>query len=103
MGHVVVFDDDPLSAYSQQLLWSLVSAFDVGLDRCGTLWVAETPDQLSMTGGELLDEKALREAEPALRPGPAGALLVRSDGVVYQPALHPLVVGGVDGKRTRAC
>ena len=83
MGHVVVFDDDPLSAYSQQLLWSLAPP-DIGLDRCGTLWVAETPDQLSMIGGELLDEQALREAEPALRPGLAGARLVPSDGVVYR-------------------
>lgn len=97
MGHVVVFDDDPLSAYSQKLLWSLAPP-DVGLDRCGTLWVAETADQLSMIGGELLDEKALREAEPALRPGLAGALLVRSDGVVYQPALTRWLLAGLSVK-----
>ena len=90
MGHIVVLDDDPLSAYSQALLWSL-SPQNIGLDRCGTLWVAETTDQLSaasaMRGAETLDEQSLREAEPALRPGLAGAILVRDDGVVYQPAL----------------
>jgi glycine/D-amino acid oxidase-like deaminating enzyme len=90
MGHVVVLDDDPLSLYSQNLLRALDPP-DIGLDRCGTLWVAETDDQLSAAsakrGAEVLDERALREAEPALRPGLAGALLVRDDFVVYQPAL----------------
>jgi glycine/D-amino acid oxidase-like deaminating enzyme len=90
MGHIVVLDDDPLSVYSQGLLWALDPP-GIGLDRCGTLWVAETPDQLSAAsakrGAEILDEHALREAEPALRPGLAGALLVRNDGVVYQPSL----------------
>lgn len=87
MGHVVVLDDDPLSHYSQHLLGALDPP-DVGLDRCGTLWVAETPDQLvARPGAEVLDEQALREAEPALRPGLAGALHVRDDFVVYQPAL----------------
>lgn len=87
MGHVVVLDDDPLSLYSQNLLGTLDPP-DVGLDRCGTLWVAETPDQLvARPGAEILDEQSLREAEPALRPGLAGALYVRDDFVVYQPAL----------------
>jgi glycine/D-amino acid oxidase-like deaminating enzyme len=90
MGHVVVLDEDPLSAYSQQLLSSLDPP-EVGLDRCGTLWVAETPEQLPIAsakrGAELLDEQTLREAEPALRPGLAGALHVPDDFVVYQPAL----------------
>jgi glycine/D-amino acid oxidase-like deaminating enzyme len=90
MGHIVVLDDDPLSLYSQHLLWSLDPP-NIGLDRCGTLWVAETGDQLSAAsakrGAEILNEQSLREAEPALRPGLAGALLVRDDGVVYQPLL----------------
>ena len=33
---------------------------------------------------EILDEKALREAEPNLREGLAGGLLVEGDSVVYQ-------------------
>src|SRR5215469_5749777 len=97
MGHVVVLDDDPLCAYSQDLLSSL-SPPDIGLDRCGTLWVAETPDQLPTSGGEILDEQALREAEPALRPGLAGALLVPDDFVVYQPALTRWLLAGLDVK-----
>ncbi|HZS61363.1 MAG TPA: FAD-dependent oxidoreductase, partial [Gemmatimonadaceae bacterium] len=94
MGHVVVLDDDPLARYSQHLLGALDPP-DVGLDRCGTLWVAETPDQLPTSGGEVLDEQSLRQAEPALRPGLAGALLVRDDFVVYQPALTRWLLAGV--------
>ena len=101
MGHIVVLDDDPLSAYSQNLLWALDPP-DIGLDRCGTLWVAESAEQLSAAsakrGAEILDEHALREAEPALRPGLAGALLVRNDGVVYQPALTRWLLAGITVK-----
>ena len=97
MGHVVVLDDDPLSRYSQHLLGALDPP-DVGMDRCGTLWVAETPDLLPASGGEWLDEQSLREAEPALRPGLAGALHVPDDFVVYQPALTRWLLAGLTVK-----
>ena len=35
---------------------------------------------------EVLDAQALAEAEPNLRPGLAGGLLVPDDGVIYPPA-----------------
>jgi D-hydroxyproline dehydrogenase subunit beta len=93
MGHIVVLDDDPLSSYSQHLLSDLESDLpaDIGFDRCGTLWIAEGSEQLAAAsakrGAELLDEQSLREAEPALRRGLAGAVLVRDDIVVYPPLL----------------
>jgi D-hydroxyproline dehydrogenase subunit beta len=93
MGHIVVLDDDVLSAYSQGLLWTLAAELpaSLGLDRCGTLWVAEDASQLANAsarrGAIVLDEHELRNAEPALRPGLAGAVLAPDDGVVYQPLL----------------
>ncbi len=91
MGHIVVMDDDPLAAYSRSLLWELAPSLPpaLGLDRCGTVWVAEDAEQLSAVSAkrnaEVLDEHALREAEPALRPGLAGGVLAPDDGVLYQP------------------
>jgi D-hydroxyproline dehydrogenase subunit beta len=93
MGHIVVMDDDALSRYSQELLWALAAELpqSVGLDRCGTLWIAEDADQLAAAsakrGAEILDEHALYDAEPNLRPGLAGAVLIPADGVVYPPLL----------------
>jgi D-hydroxyproline dehydrogenase subunit beta len=91
MGHIVAMDDDPLAAYSRSLLWEMAPALPaaLGLDRCGTVWVAEAAEQLSGSsatrGAEILDEQALREAEPALRAGLAGGVLAPDDGVLYQP------------------
>jgi glycine/D-amino acid oxidase-like deaminating enzyme len=71
--------------------------------RTGTLWVAEDDEQLKLVHtklayytergvrAELLDAKALAEAEPYLRPL-AGALLVPDDGVLYPPALARLLL-----------
>ncbi|HSJ06203.1 MAG TPA: FAD-binding oxidoreductase [Longimicrobiales bacterium] len=105
MGHIVVLDDSPaqlaLCRYSAGLIRELAAglAASVELDRCGTLWVAEDEAQLDAAArrctryreaglaAELLDAASLAEAEPELRPGLAGALLVPGDGVVYPPAL----------------
>lgn len=105
MGHVVALDDSDaqlaLAAWSRQLLSELADELPerCELDRCGTLWIAEDDDQLdharSRLAGyqrfgvtaELLDERALAAAEPALRPGLRGALRVPDDMVVYAPAL----------------
>lgn len=104
MGHLVAMDDSPeqlaLTALSLRL-WEEVAA---GLppacewDPCGTLWVAEDAAQLEAVrekqavyaragiASEVLDPQALAEAEPALRPGMAGALRVGGDRVLYPPA-----------------
>lgn len=67
--------------------------------RCGTLWVAEDEEQLAHAAAraerlarrgwqaDLLSPARLAMAEPALRPGLAGAVRVAPDGVVYPPAV----------------
>ena len=104
MGHLVVMDDSPeqlaLTRYSTSL-WAqqderLRAASE--LEWCGTVWVAEDGAQLEGVRAkqqlyaehgiatEVLDEQSLVEAEPQLRRGLAGGLLVPSDGVIYPPA-----------------
>lgn len=104
MGHLVVMDDSPeqlaLTRYSTSL-WRAqgdVVASASELEWCGTVWVAEDETQLEAVRAKqqlyrdhgidsnLLDEASLIEAEPHLRRGLAGGLLVPSDGVIYQPS-----------------
>ncbi len=104
MGHLVVMDDSPeqlaLTRYSTSL-WRVQSdavRAASELDWCGTVWVAEDETQLDAVrakqrlyrdqgiDAEMLDPASLIEAEPQLRRGLAGGLLVPSDGVIYQPA-----------------
>ena len=104
MGHLVVMDDSEaqfaLTAYSRRLWAARASELpaDVEDDACGTLWVAADEEELAHLGQkaayyeargervELLDARALEDAEPQLRPGLAGALRVAQDRVVYPPA-----------------
>ncbi len=105
MGHVVAMDDSPAQltfcAHSiarwRAVADTLPSAGE--MDWCGTLWLAV--DEAEMANGaervrgyrsagieaELLDARALRDLEPHLGPGLAGALLVPRDGVCYPPAI----------------
>jgi len=103
MGHLVVMDDSPaqlaLTAYSGRLWAALAPELprNVEHEACGTLWVAEDDEQLeavrakqsvyadSGVATEILSPAQLAEAEPHLRPGLAGALLVRGDAVIYPP------------------
>ena len=103
MGHLVVMDDSPeqlaLTAYSSQLWRELAAELSAAAEyeRRGTIWIADGDSQLAMLQAkkrvyeragiacELLDDRALADAEPFLRPGLAGGLLVPSDAVVYQP------------------
>jgi glycine/D-amino acid oxidase-like deaminating enzyme len=100
MGHVVVMDDSPeqlaLTRYSRSLWRAQDDAVRVAseLDWCGTVWVAEDEAQLDTLPAkqqlyrehgidtEVLDETSLIEAEPQLRRGLAGGLLVPSDGEI---------------------
>jgi glycine/D-amino acid oxidase-like deaminating enzyme len=103
MGHLAVMDDSPaqfaLTNYSQQL-WNYLAPQlppDVEYLPCGSLWVAA--DELEMDEVqrkysyytarnllvEILDEKSLAEAEPNLRPGLAGGLVLKHDSVIYPP------------------
>ena len=104
MGHLVVMDDSPeqlaLTQYSVGLWASQDEALRSAseLEWCGTVWVAEDEAQMGAVrekqrlyaahgvSSEMLDERSLHEAEPNLRGGLAGGLLVPSDGVIYPPA-----------------
>ncbi|MBP7475336.1 MAG: FAD-binding oxidoreductase, partial [Pyrinomonadaceae bacterium] len=102
MGHIVVMDDSEaqfaLTQYSQKLWKKLAAEMPVSceFEHCGTIWVAADDEEMDevrrkhefyKTHGiatEILDEKALREAEPNLAEGLAGGLRVAGDSVVYQ-------------------
>ena len=104
MGHLVIMDDSPaqlaLTRYSRELWRELRSALpqSVEYEECGTLWVAADAEEMAQVhsklktcyesgvAAEVLGEKALREAEPCLREGMPGGLLVPNDGVIYPPA-----------------
>src|ERR1700722_5361643 len=104
MGHLVVIDDTPaqlaLSRYSRDLWRTMSGALpaSVEFEECGTLWVAADAEEMAEVHSkrqlharcgmvsEVLDEQGLREAEPNLRVGLAGALRVPNDGVIYPPA-----------------
>jgi glycine/D-amino acid oxidase-like deaminating enzyme len=104
MGHLVVMDDSPeqlaLTRYSTSLWRTQSDAVRAAseLEWCGTVWVAEDETQLDAVRAkqqlyrdhgidtDLLDATSLLEAEPQLRRGLAGGLLVPSDGVIYQPS-----------------
>ncbi|HEV8123312.1 MAG TPA: FAD-dependent oxidoreductase [Gemmatimonadales bacterium] len=110
MGHLVAMDDSPeqlaFTAYSRRLWDAMASRLpaSVEYERCGTIWVAEDDEQLAVVrakqktladagvASEVLDSKQLTDAEPCLRPGLPGGLLVPDDGVLYPPAaaLHLL-------------
>ena len=103
MGHLVVMDDSEaqfaLTRYSQTLWQRLAPDLpeDVECESCGTIWVAASEEEMDEVRrkkefydargvpAEVLDEKALREAEPNLREGLGGALRVPSDAVIYAP------------------
>lgn len=104
MGHLVAMDDSPaqlaLCRYSQLLWRDLLAEMPAGVenDPCGTLWVAADGEEMAAVHAkaevyakagipaEILDERALAEAEPQLRPGLAGGLRLPEDGVIYPPA-----------------
>ena len=104
MGHLVVMDDSPeqlaLTHYSTQLWKNESDALRraAELEWCGTVWVAEDEAQMAAVRekqrvyagagitSDVLDERSVYDAEPNLRPGLAGGLLVPFDGVIYPPA-----------------
>ena len=104
MGHVVVMDDSPaqlaLTALSRRLWTERCDALPRAVEdeRRGTLWVAADAEEMAHArakavvyaahglAASVLDARALAEAEPQLRPGLPGALLVPDDRVLYPPA-----------------
>jgi len=104
MGHVVVMDDSPaqlaLSAYSRGLWRELQPLLpsSVEYESRGTVWIAADEEEMrevqlkqatyraAGVASMILDAAGLTEAEPHLRRGLAGGLLVPEDGVIYPPA-----------------
>lgn len=102
MGHIVVMDDSEaqfaLTRYSQRLWDALEPELPIRseFEHCGTIWVATNDEEMLEIrrkhdfyaerglAPSILDQKALRDAEPNLRDGLAGGLLVETDSVVYQ-------------------
>jgi len=100
MGHIVVLDDSPaqlaLTAYARSIWINLQPELPPNVEARspGTLWIAEGVEEMSAlqerqrayvaagVSTELLDAQTLAIAEPSLRPGLAGALLVPQDCVL---------------------
>ncbi len=103
MGHLAVMDDSDeqfaLTSYSQQLWRELAEELPANAEYlpCGSLWVAADEEEYeevvrkfhfySQRGiaVEILDAQQLTEAEPNLREGMAGGLLMPGDSVCYPP------------------
>lgn len=104
MGHLVLMDDTPaefaLSSWSLDLWHELAPRLGPreAFVRCGTLWVATDDEEYELAQARqralahagvactLLDGRQVREAEPALRDGLRGGMLLPNDAVVYAPA-----------------
>jgi glycine/D-amino acid oxidase-like deaminating enzyme len=105
MGHVVVMDDSgpqiALTAYSQKLWDDRADSLPASGERmvCGTLWVAADDEEMTEVhrkakfyhergvDAEVLSSSGLCKAEPQLRGGLAGGLLVPGDSVIYPPPI----------------
>ena len=103
MGHLAVMDDSPaqfaLTSYSQQLWRELAPELPAEAEYlpCGSLWVAADEEELAEVHRkfdfysargipvQILDAAQLAAAEPNLRPGLAGGLLMPADSVCYPP------------------
>jgi glycine/D-amino acid oxidase-like deaminating enzyme len=103
MGHLAVMDDSPaqfaLTSYSQSLWRQLLPELPSDVEHlpCGSLWVAADDMEMAEVrrkfeyyrnrhiAVETLDERALAQAEPNLRRGLAGGLLLKADSVIYPP------------------
>jgi D-hydroxyproline dehydrogenase subunit beta len=108
MGHIVVMDDSEaqfgLTRRSQQLWHTLAETLprNAEFETTGTIWVAADQEELAeaerkhvylqqrSVPSQMLSPGELAMAEPNLRDGLAGGLLVSEDAVVYPPvvALH---------------
>jgi glycine/D-amino acid oxidase-like deaminating enzyme len=104
MGHLAVMEDSEaqfaLTSYSQSLWRELASDLpsDAEYLPCGSLWIAADEEEMGEVRRkhrfyssrdipvEILDEKQLLDAEPHLRTGLAGGLLMPDDSVCYPPS-----------------
>jgi glycine/D-amino acid oxidase-like deaminating enzyme len=110
MGHLAVMDDSDaqfaLTSYSQRLWRELAPELPPEAEflPCGSLWIAADEEEMrevrrkyNYYAGrgiltEILDGRQLAEAEPHLRPGMAGGLLMPADAVCYPPCVAKFLV-----------
>jgi D-hydroxyproline dehydrogenase subunit beta len=111
MGHIVVMDDSDaqfaLTNYSQQLWQHMRPDLpdDVEYEQSGTIWVAADEEEMAEVlrkreyyqkrgvAVAVVDARQLKEAEPNLRDGLAGGLLVSGDAVLYPPCAARFLIG----------
>jgi glycine/D-amino acid oxidase-like deaminating enzyme len=116
MGHLAVMDDSEaqfaLTNYSQRLWRELAQELpsDAEYLDCGSLWVAADADEMDEVHRkrrfyderairvEVLDAKQLADAEPNLRLGLAGGLLMSDDAVCYPPCAARYFIESSDAK-----
>ena len=115
MGHLAVMDDSEeqfaLTSYSQSL-WNALAPelpLDAEFLPCGALWVAADAQEMAEVtrkhsfytsrgvAAEILDSRQLAEAEPNLRAGLAGGLLVPGDSVCYPPCATRYLIAKATG------
>ncbi len=119
MGHLAVMDDSPaqfaLTSYSQALWRELAEELPPTAEilPCGSLWIAADAEEMAEVHRkfayysergipvEVLDSQQLAEAEPHLRPGMAGGLLMSADGVCYPPCAAEWLLRSVSVIRAR--
>lgn len=105
MGHLAVMDDSEaqfaLTRYSQLLWKELAPSLPSEAEylNCGAIWVAADQEEMTEVDrkqrfysersvpNEVLDAQSLADAEPQLRPGLSGGLLLSDDAAVYPPCV----------------
>ena len=120
MGHLPVMDDSEaqfaLCRYSQSLWDELADRLppSVEFDRSGTLWVAADDEEMAEVHrkksfydgrgleAHVLDAAALANAEPNLRPGLTGGLVLPRDGVIYPPCAARALLDEAIGRGAEA-
>ncbi len=119
MGHIVVMDDSEvqfqLTNYSEALWHELAPRLPADCEYlpCGTMWVAADEEEFHEVlrkhqfyssrnvVSHVLDGAEIARAEPKLRPGLAGGLLVPGDCVVYSPCVASYLLGEAEKRGAR--